>query len=132
MKILEYEIYRDFAELSLCHGRDERQAELIFSSLKGGELILDGYRVPMNRGVCRLPLTAIPDGVYSPVLITEGRRISVEGFLKQGSTISPLPTEDAVIRRLIERVRLCERTIATMQERIDELTRLCKGNELFN
>ncbi|MBQ7343248.1 MAG: hypothetical protein IJW53_00620 [Clostridia bacterium] len=105
---------------------------LAFTPECDGALTLRGKLYTVKGGEVSIPTRALPDGEYRPVLEADTSRYELEGFIKQGKTVSMAKTEEATVRRLLGRCRELERSLCSATRRIGNLEAICVGHNIFS
>ncbi len=105
---------------------------LTFTPECDGALTLRGKLYTVKDGEVSILARALPDGEYRPVLEADTGRYELEGFTKQGKTISMAKTEESTVRRLLGRCRELERSLYAAIERIKNLEAICVGHNIFS
>ncbi len=91
----------------------------IFDGAPDGVLAVGDARAAVSGGECTVPIFGINDGTVIPTLISDGCRISADGFEKSGRIIKLLPLPDGEIRALLEQC-------SSLEERLTRAERLLK------
>lgn len=112
-----------------------RAGRMLTVSIEGAE---DGY-LTIGQASCRYSggegsvcLTALPDGIYHPVLNCKGYTLRLEPLCIEGNKVSACPTEDGIIRILLDRAAALENRLAALEERCDLLSEQVSGRGLFD
>lgn len=131
MTVIKYRINKGNGEWQSCFGRGD-VAEFRFTPEVEGTLTVGTETVRLKASVGRISLRELKEGVYYPTLNLKSGSCRLEGVRVTNRSLTPLPTEDATLRRLLERTEALERALSSAEEKISELYTLCRGNELFN
>ncbi len=75
---------------------------------------------------------AVPDGIYRPVLSCKGYSLKLEGVKLEGNVLSPIPTEDWVVRLLIRRTEALEEKTNALEEQLKKLQEDIRGRGFFD
>lgn len=108
-----------FTALSIC-GKRADALEIDLGCKINGTLTADAYSAVISDGKCRLDLECMPDGIYLPYIVSDGRRLRADGFKKQSGSVSLLPLSESEVRTLIKKQLATEERIS----RLEELTRI--------
>ena len=111
---------------------DERALRMSFSPSHSGYIRMGSTVYTVKDGEVSIPLTAIDNGVYSPRLECDGGGFCLESFLKSDGCVKPLPTEEAVLRRLVRMCREATERIKLLEDDVTELKKKTEGHRIFN
>ena len=131
MKI-HYITQHGVGEWSQIQTEDSEVITLVFTPASDGALTLRGKVYAVKNGEVSISKRALPDGEYRPLLEADSGRYELEGFVKQGKTVSMLKTEERAVRRLLGRCRELEGSLSSAKERLDRLEALCVGHNIFS
>ena len=84
----------------------------------------------LRDGEATFNLERFPDGDYTPFLFSN-KRTKLEPIRKKDGRISPLPTPDSTVRRLLLRVDSAEGGLLRLEEKLDGLYKLIEGRIIF-
>lgn len=105
---------------------------LRFSPRVNGYINHDNTVYRVKSGDAVIPLTELSDSTHSLRLQTDGESFALESFSKSGGEIVPLPTEDEIIRVLLERCCKNEERIKLLEDRVSALLKASEGHRIFN
>ena len=105
---------------------------LCFEPECNGAITMCGKIFSVKCGESKIPLRALPNGECRPILEADTGRYILEGFVKSGSEISMLKTEEATIRRLLNTCLVLEKSRSALEDRVSRLEALCVGHNIFN
>ena len=131
MKI-SYIIHHGYAERSSFRDDGGDVLSLVFSPSCSGALTLGASVFTVVDGHAEIPIKEIKDGECCPRLESDLGAYDCEAFKKHGSCITILQTGDEIVRRLIERCRLLEKSRDLIEQRVTRLESLCSGHQIFN
>ena len=83
----------------------------------------DGYvqikevQSKLTDGLATLDLSILSDGIYEPVFVSDDKIVRLEKIEKANGTIAPIKTYDAIIRRLLKRVKRLETNYESLDKR---------------
>lgn len=103
----------------------------IFNGITDGVLTVGDARAAVSGGECTVPLLNIKDGTVIPTLISDGRRISLDGFEKRGRIIKPLPLSDAEVRALLEQCSSLEERLTSAERLLKRLSSKIESSTIF-
>jgi hypothetical protein len=129
---ISYITQHGVGEWSQIHTEDPDVITLTFTPASDGALTLRGKIYAVKSGEVSILKRVLPDGEYRPLLETDSGRYELEGFVKQGKTVSMLKTEESTVRRLLGRCRQLENALNSARERLSRLEELCIGHDIFN
>lgn len=111
---------------------EQENLTLCFEPYHNGMVVLDGKMFKVKCGEVTIPMKNIPDGEYTPKLETESGVYSVEGFIKQGNSITAFKSDESLIRYLLLRCYNLERSLFAIGERVAKLEEVCHGHKIFD
>ena len=114
MTRIEYTLLKEYCELNAIHGKRLTSVSVTLQRAAEGTLCIGELTLAVKGGKTYADVRRLPDGVYRPLLLTGRASMPLEPLLISGDVISPLPTEDSVIRMLLRRV-------SSLEERLREL-----------
>ena len=120
MTKIEYSTFSGIGEWR-SYTKGGQMAEISFSSIKEGNLIIGGNIYPLSCGVVTVNAKEIKDGIYQPKVNTGASLITLEPIEVRKGIICPTPTEEQTVRRLCNRLEAAERQIETLTQICYEL-----------
>ena len=105
---------------------------LSFEPHHNGAVVINDKFFVLNDGEVTIPITALPDGVYSPVLESDMGVYCVESFTKHGNGVSVSKSNETSIRRLISRHCNLEKRVTELTEKVNKLEDECHGHGIFD
>ena len=130
MTKIGYSVRGSFGEWTSFSGRGN-VIEFFGLGVRDGLLILGASEAAIKDGVARISTRSLPDGRYAPTVISGEGVIELEAITVLGTTVTPAPTEERVLRSMLKRLRELEEKNKILEERINELTTEIKGKALF-
>lgn len=131
MSVIEFELFRDGAEIVGHSCSRDRMAEIHVSPTADGFITLNGITARVVEGRCVFDLRLIDDGEFSPVLIEKDRRTVLPRIKKESLRISPAEPDGEYIRRLSARTRLLERKLDLIEDELTNLKKKILGTTIF-
>lgn len=125
-----YTILEGYGECKEVTGKG-RTIEFNLGDRIGGEMYFAGKRAEVKDGRVKISLKDIPQGRYTPCLLTKIGATDLEPLVIMGEQALLAPTEERVIRLSLARIKELEEKEKKNKERIDELFTLIKGSSLF-
>ena len=120
-----------YGQLTKITGRPGRMLTVSIEGAEDGYLTVGQASCKYSDGEGSVCITALPDGIYHPVLNCKGYTLRLEPLCIEGNRVSACPTEDGVIRILLNRVAALESRVADLEEKYDRLTERVSGRGLF-
>ena len=111
---------------------DDSILHIQFTPECNGIITVGNTAYEVKRGSVSIPLGALQNGEYRPKLEADTGVFTVEGFGKSGHDVLMLPTEQAVIRRLVSRCHTLEKICDTLDKKVSHLETLCQGHKIFD
>lgn len=131
MKI-RYKTLHGVAEWVECNDLDPDMLTLSFEPYHKGVLLLGGKMLTLNNGEVTIEKRAIANGNYTPRLESESGVYTVEGFTKQGKSITLHHADEMLIRRLLLRCHRLEEKVTGLAEKVSGLEKTCHGHKIFD
>ena len=111
---------------------DDSILHIQFTPECNGIITVENTAYEVKCGSVSIPLGTLQNGEYRPKLEANTGVFTVEGFCKSGHDVSMLPTEQAVIRRLVSRCHALEKICDTLDKKVSHLETLCQGHKIFD
>ena len=111
-------------------GRDGR-VRLVFEGARDGALMLGDHTAEIEAGEITLQLSKIGDGETVPILISEGKKITAEGFVISGNLITPLPFSSEKSRKMLFKEEALERRIARLETMCEQMSNKISHSTIF-
>lgn len=111
---------------------DDSILHIQFTPECNGAITLGGIAYEVKHGSVDIPLGALQNGEYRPKLEADTGVFIAEGFCKSGHDVSMLPTEQAVVRRLVSRCYTLEKMCDALDKKVSHLETLCQGHRIFD
>ena len=111
---------------------DQDVLTLSFEPYHNGAIVMNGKFFALNDGEVTIPLTALQDGVCTPLLESDTGVYCVESFTKQGKGVSVSKSNEESIRRLISRHCNLEKKVTELTEKMKKLEDKCNGHSIFD
>ena len=131
MKIC-YKTQHGYGEWIKFDRKDAGELTLAFQNRSDGVVSLGGRLFTLRNGEATISVASLRDGEYRPTLETDGGVYVLEGFIKSRREIFSIQTDEATVRRLINRCYTAEEEIASLKGRIAKLEALCLAPDIFN
>lgn len=121
-----------FGRLAKVSGKKGRMLTVTVEDAEDGYLSFGPINCRFAGGEATLCISPLPDGIYHPVLNCKGYSLKLEAVRLQGETVIPCPTEDWVVRHLINRQETLESRVLTLEEKLGKLTEQVMGRGFFD
>ena len=131
MTLIHVDIYGNEGEITSLIDDASGSAEFIFNEKPDAFLVFSAVSAPIHDGKCRLDISSIPDGEYTPRVITESESIPLTPVIKAQKHLRVASCDDTYIRALSQKLRALEKRSAAAEERIEELYKKVYGTSLF-
>ena len=131
MTVIHVDIYRGEGEITSLTDDASGIADFIFDEKLNGFLTFSALSAPICDGRCRLDTSSVPDGEYTPKVITESESIPLTPVIKAQRHLRAASCDDVYIRSLSKKLRALEKRSAAAEERIEELYKKVCGTTLF-
>ena len=131
MKI-RYKTLHGVAEWVESNDLDPDMLTLSFEPYHKGVLLLGEKMLTLNNGEVTIEKRAIANGNYTPRLESESGVYTVEGFTKQGKSITLHHADEMLIRRLLLRCHHLEEKVTGLEEKVSGLEKTCHGHQIFD
>lgn len=129
MSRIVYKIFDDWGEAREYTGEGLTLTVSVLPKQEG-YLTIGDITKAIRDGEAKFNLERLCDGEYTPLLFGK-TKISLEPICKKEGKITPLPTPDSTVRRLLFRTERTEEELRALEERLDGLYRLIEGRIIF-
>ncbi len=99
-------------------GRSTDELEIDLGLKTNGTLTADTYSAEITDGKCKICLSRLPDGVYTPYIVSDGKRMRADGFEKKNGTVILPPLPNAEVRALTEGLAEARGRISRLEEAV--------------
>lgn len=104
---------------------------IVLSESTEGFITLGCVRSAICDGKAELDLSVLTDGIYEPVLSNGESVLHFEKIMLKNGAVTPLLTEEPVIRKLMRRVRALELKSVDCEGRIGMIEEKIRTNVIF-
>lgn len=123
MTVISYNLIGRYGEIQSFKKGHGGQAVFKIENLRDGCSLHIGDRAYKSSDVgFECDLSRLPDGDYTPRLITDKGCFELEGIRKFGRELLPLPTSEKTLRRLLFRMKTAEERIAMLEEQLEKIS----------
>jgi hypothetical protein len=91
--------------------------EVLIDDVDDGYVQIKEVQSKLTDGLATLDLSILSDGIYEPVFVSDDKIVRLEKIEKANGTIAPIKTYDAIIRRLLKRVKRLETNYESLDKR---------------
>ncbi len=131
MNKMTLEIIGDGCEMISFDGDGGGIVSLEFSEEVEGYICLAHLAVRIEGTAKLIDMSRLPDGEYSPVLVTEEKKIDLPKIKKAAGNLHPMPYGISHLATVSKMTRRNGEKISALEERVDELEKLIKGASIF-
>ena len=129
MTKIVYKIFDDYGEVREYSG-EGLTLSVCVSPEQDGYLTIGDVTKSLSNGEVKFNLDKLSDGEYTPLLFGK-TKITLEPIIKKGGKVTPLPTPDSTVRRLLLRTETAEEKLRYLEQRLDDLYKLIEGRIIF-
>lgn len=131
MTTIIYKLVKDFGECRSTAGQGCESVKLIINGADGGLFSIGNKSMRFLGETVRIDLSTLPDGEYTPMLSVDGRVYPLERLKKRGNIITRAPIDIELFSRMLLRLEAAEERLIKLEDALDELTTLVRGNPIF-
>lgn len=121
MTRLFYKIKNGYGELTDSSYGSGGDVVISVDGAADGTIIISEHSLKLKDGRVSIDQRSLQDGAVLPILISDKGSFRLEPFLKEDGKITALPTEDWVVRKMLNRLGRIETELHELMDSFDEI-----------